>query len=155
MVPIVSACSAGEGTTTGPARVSTGNDGRDARDQDFITPTPALPTGQAPEGGLPAGDVAAPVPGAPVLSGTPFGCPTSLSGSVYDPAGNLPLYNVVVYVPSETLAPIAEGAGCETCDGNFSGRPVAASVSAHGLQRLARRFGHGRLRQGVVPELAA
>lgn len=62
-------------------------------------------------------------------AGPTFGCPTSLSGTVYDPAGNLPLYNVVVYVPSQPLDPIADGASCETCDGHFSGRPVAAALS--------------------------
>jgi hypothetical protein len=57
------------------------------------------------------------------------GCTTTLSGTTLDPAGRLPLYNVVVYVPSEPLAPLARGASCETCDGNFSGRPIAATVS--------------------------
>lgn len=57
------------------------------------------------------------------------GCATTLSGVTRDPAGRLPLYNVVVYVPSEPLAPLARGAACETCDGNFSGRPIAATVS--------------------------
>lgn len=57
------------------------------------------------------------------------GCPTSISGTVYDPAGKLPLYNVVVYEPSEPLKPLSAGATCESCDGNFSGRPVAAAVS--------------------------
>ncbi len=56
-------------------------------------------------------------------------CPTSLSGTVYDPAGKLPLFGVVLYVPGSPLAPIAPGAACETCDGNFSGDPVAAAVS--------------------------
>jgi hypothetical protein len=64
-----------------------------------------------------------------ILTGPPFGCPTSLSGTVYDPAGRLPLANVVVYVNSETLSPIQNGASCETCDGNFSGRAVAVAVS--------------------------
>lgn len=57
------------------------------------------------------------------------GCTTTLSGVTHDPAGRLPLYNVVVYVPSEPLAALTRGASCETCDGNFSGRPIAAAVS--------------------------
>ena len=65
----------------------------------------------------------------PVANGQPFGCPSSLSGTVYDPSGKLPLYNVVLYVPSEALAPIANGASCQTCDGNFSGHPIAATLS--------------------------
>jgi hypothetical protein len=61
--------------------------------------------------------------------GVGSGCATTLSGVARDPAGQLPLYNVVVYVPSEPLAPLTPGASCETCDGNFSGRPIAATVS--------------------------
>ena len=61
--------------------------------------------------------------------GAPYGCPTTLSGTVYDPSGKLPLYNVVVYVPSEALAPISNGASCQTCDGNFSGHPIAVALS--------------------------
>lgn len=62
-------------------------------------------------------------------SGVTLDCPTTLSGTVFDPAGKLPLFNVVVYVPSQPLEPISEGASCETCDGNFSGAPVAAAMS--------------------------
>jgi len=65
----------------------------------------------------------------PAPSAGAGGCRTTLSGVTRDPAGSLPLYNVVVYVPSEPLDPIARGASCETCDGNFSGRPIAATVS--------------------------
>lgn len=78
------------------------------------------------------GDVGLTPPG-----GSASGCATSLSGIARDPAGQLPLYNVVAYVPSEPLAPIQRGAHCETCAGDFSGRPIAAAVSdASGAFRL-------------------
>jgi hypothetical protein len=54
---------------------------------------------------------------------------TSLSGTVYDPAGAVPLYNVVVFVPGEALSPISTGAACQTCDGDFSGKPQAVALS--------------------------
>jgi hypothetical protein len=76
--------------------------------------------------------------GGGVGNGSPFGCATTVSGTVFDPAGKLPLYNVVVYVPSQPLAPIETGASCETCSGNFSGRPIAAALSdAAGRFRLS------------------
>ena len=57
------------------------------------------------------------------------GPPTSVSGTVYDPAGAVPLYNVVLFVPGEALAPITSGAACQTCDGDFSGKPQAVALS--------------------------
>ncbi len=57
------------------------------------------------------------------------GSSTRLTGTVYDPAGNLPLYNVSVYVPNAPLAPIADGAVCETCDATLSGEPIATALS--------------------------
>ncbi len=65
----------------------------------------------------------------PMQSDCPAGQSTSVSGTVYDPAGSVPLYNVVVFVPGEALSPIASGAACQTCDGDFSGKPVAAALS--------------------------
>jgi hypothetical protein len=67
--------------------------------------------------------------GAMTTTGTGLGCKTTVSGTVYDPAGTLPLYDVVVYVPSVPLTPIAAGASCATCDSYFSGMPVAATLS--------------------------
>jgi hypothetical protein len=59
----------------------------------------------------------------------PNGGTTSVSGTVMDPAGKRPLYNVVVYVPNESLQPLPEGAACETCNANFSGKPIAVALT--------------------------
>ena len=53
---------------------------------------------------------------------------TSLSGKVYDPAGKVPLYNVIVYVPNAPVAPIASGASCDRC-GNVSGDPLVSAIT--------------------------
>lgn len=50
---------------------------------------------------------------------------TSLSGVVLDPAGKVPVFNAVVYVPNEKVAPLTEGAACNRCDAPVSGKPVA------------------------------
>jgi hypothetical protein len=62
-------------------------------------------------------------------TGSGLGCKTTVSGTVYDPAGSLPLYNVVTYVPSQALDPIATGAACESCSAYFSGKPIAVALS--------------------------
>lgn len=55
---------------------------------------------------------------------------TKVSGTVFSPAGNLPLYNVVVYVPvpGETQPAIPEGASCDQCSGSQA-RGVAVALS--------------------------
>jgi hypothetical protein len=55
---------------------------------------------------------------------------TSLSGTVYDPAGKNPLYNAYVYVPVDptaTLPPFTSGASCDTCSGAGSVSAVAVA----------------------------
>ena len=66
---------------------------------------------------------------------------TTVSGTVYDPAGNNPLYNVVVYVPSSTPGPLPTGASCNSCDSLYLGRP-------------GRRGRHRRDREVHDPERA-
>jgi hypothetical protein len=59
---------------------------------------------------------------------------TTISGTVYDPAGKLGLYNVFVYVPNATPDPIVPGnVKCEQCQAPASGSPlVFASTDATG-----------------------
>ena len=64
---------------------------------------------------------------------------TTLTGRVFDPAGKVPLYNVVVYVPNGEPAPITAGLGptCDRCAGNVSGNPIALTATdANGDFRL-------------------
>ncbi|MET0594288.1 MAG: carboxypeptidase regulatory-like domain-containing protein [Polyangiaceae bacterium] len=53
---------------------------------------------------------------------------TSVSGIIYDPAGKIPLYNVIVYVPNTPVAPIVNGATCDRC-GAISGNPIASALT--------------------------
>ena len=57
---------------------------------------------------------------------------TSISGKVFDPAGKLPLYNVLVYVPNtkETLAPFAPGLTCDQCGATADGDPIVSTHTA-------------------------
>ena len=57
------------------------------------------------------------------------GTSTTLTGTVFTPSGELPLYNVTVYVPNKELDPIVDGASCSTCDASVSGSPVVAGIT--------------------------
>jgi hypothetical protein len=61
----------------------------------------------------------------------PGGGSTTITGHVYDPAGNNPLYKVVVYVPGSDPTPITDGigAGSCSCDALYSGSPIAAAIT--------------------------
>ncbi len=59
----------------------------------------------------------------------PAGTSSSISGTVYIPAGNLPLYNVNVYVPNAPLAPLPAEASCNKCDSMLSGSPIVTTTT--------------------------
>jgi hypothetical protein len=54
---------------------------------------------------------------------------TTVKGTVYDPGGKLPLYNVMVYVPNAPLDAIVEGVTCDKCGTIASGQPVASALT--------------------------
>ncbi len=55
---------------------------------------------------------------------------TTISGQVFDPAGNTPLYNVLVYVPNhpDKVTAITHGASCDRC-GSVSGDPLVSAIT--------------------------
>jgi hypothetical protein len=57
------------------------------------------------------------------------GQPTTLVGTVYDPAGHNPLYNVVVYVPGSPPAPLPTGATCDSCSDLYTGSPITTTLT--------------------------
>jgi hypothetical protein len=55
---------------------------------------------------------------------------TSLTGTVRDPAGALPLYNIYVYVPNTMPDPITPGhPTCTPCEAPASGHPVIGALT--------------------------
>jgi hypothetical protein len=54
---------------------------------------------------------------------------TTISGTIYDPAGKTPLYNATVYIPNATLDAVPEGVSCDKCSVTLSGKPIATALS--------------------------
>jgi len=54
---------------------------------------------------------------------------TTVSGTIYDPAGKNPLYGIVAYVPNTPPLPFTAGAACTSCADLYTGDPVAAAVT--------------------------
>jgi hypothetical protein len=54
---------------------------------------------------------------------------TTITGTVYDPVGANPLYNVQVYVPGASLPTFAQGASCQACSALFPAQVVASAVT--------------------------
>jgi hypothetical protein len=58
----------------------------------------------------------------------PNGGSTTISGTVFDPAGKNPLYNVAVYVPNATPAALPSGVTCASCSDLYT-QPIASAVT--------------------------
>ena len=101
----------------------------------------SLPIDNTPDAGLPVIDLRAMVDlvippctglrcqqttcaaGACTVPACAGGARTTVTGTVFDPAGRVPLYNVTVFVPNGPLLGLSEGAACD-CETSLSGDPV-------------------------------
>jgi hypothetical protein len=127
-------CSAGDSDKNDSPPVVPGTSLPPTTEPGTDDPALAPPIGAGDEGtnfgGLANTPMVTPTPGISASRCTIEGRPkTTLRGTVYDPAGRLPLYNVMVYVPSEALDPIVEGVTCDRCDATASGKPAAAALT--------------------------
>src|SRR6266849_173701 len=59
----------------------------------------------------------------------PDGGTTSITGTVYDPSGQVPIYNASVYVPNGQVSPFTPGVSCDRCDAVTSGSPLVVGLS--------------------------
>jgi hypothetical protein len=50
-------------------------------------------------------------------------------GAVYDPSGQVPLYNAVVYVPNGQVQPFTQGVTCDRCGSTTSGDPLVTTLT--------------------------
>lgn len=53
----------------------------------------------------------------------------TISGTVYDPAGKTPLYNVIVSTPTTQPDPIPQGLTCDRCGSNVTGNPSSTALT--------------------------
>jgi hypothetical protein len=54
---------------------------------------------------------------------------TTVSGTVFDPAGLRALYNVIVYVPDAPVAAFPSGVSCDQCGAPASGSPIVSALT--------------------------
>ncbi len=61
--------------------------------------------------------------------GCPDGGTTTLTGTVYDPSGQVPLYNALVYVPNGQTQAFTPGVSCDRCGAVTSGSPLVVTLT--------------------------
>jgi len=52
-----------------------------------------------------------------------------VTGKVYDPSGQVPLYNAIVYVPNGQIQPFSAGVTCDRCGAVTSGSPLVTALT--------------------------
>jgi hypothetical protein len=116
-----------------------GSNNGDGPDGGYVNDSDATGSFNLPEAGgsfNSDGGIPEPCPGGGLDCYVPTGCTTSLSGTVYDPAGRNPLYNVVVFIPNDpygTLPPIKAGTNtCNTCDVSIGNYIAATTTDSKG-----------------------
>jgi hypothetical protein len=60
------------------------------------------------------------------------GTSTTISGTVYDPAGLVPIYNVIVYVPNAPVPAFTDGASCDVCGQGIVNPVTSTLTDTHG-----------------------
>jgi hypothetical protein len=90
-------------------------------------------------GAFSSGD-AAPTDCTSLECSVPTGCATTLTGTVYDPAGANPVYNAIVYIPNDPTKPLpAIPSGmpaCNSCVGSIGDYVAATTSQADGTFTL-------------------
>jgi hypothetical protein len=98
--------------------------------------------------------------------GAPGQSPTTVSGIVFDPAGQNPLYNVIVYVPNDTVQPLKAGVVCDSCSVIASGSPLVTALTGSNGRFVLQNVPVGRniplvlqlgkwRKQLVIPQVTA
>jgi hypothetical protein len=52
-----------------------------------------------------------------------------VTGKVYDPSGQVPLYNALVYVPNGQIQPFTPGVNCDRCGAFTTGSPLVMTLT--------------------------
>ena len=108
-------CTSGEACISGICQPDNGDGGPDGG-----------PTDGGPDGGVGDG-------GCVNLECQQVVCPgggtTTVTGKVYDPSGQVPLYNAIVYVPNGQTQPFTAGVTCDRCGAVTSGSPVVDTLT--------------------------
>jgi hypothetical protein len=54
---------------------------------------------------------------------------TTITGTVYDPAANNPLYDIAVFVPNSPPKPFKDGPSCGSCGELYTGDPIVSALT--------------------------